>query len=586
MKLSAISFQLSACSVLLLAAALRAQTFAPLRVSPAGQIVDNTNKPVVLRGLNRSATASGNADAAATDAQYAAQNQLLSMNVVRIFVNATWWTSNVQVPIAGQNYQTYIDTLIQRVKKYNNYALILKATQFPEPPCGANGQNCPATNQGDLDCQANPSLCAAEDTTGNTIDGAIAFWDAFSTKYASDPAVLYDTWENMHGISNSAWSDDHNTLIATIRANSPQSLIFVEDTGTAFESIVSGALADIPYANLVWNFQLYAGPTATCGEPAASLRLANWPQNFAPLVAYAQQNGHAAAITEWGGCNDSQPYHANIVTFAETHSVPLVFFDSSDLFTPSGSSVALTAAGTQTAQSYSALAAGGPGLVTSVSATDGAAALAPEAIASAYGANLAGVTQQAGAIPLPVILGGTSVVVTDANGIARTAELFYVSPLQVNFEVPPGMANGKASITVSLNGDPVALGSATLTAVAPGIFSADGSGQGTAAGIIYTLHADGTSSQAPTTQSIDLSVATDQVTLELFGTGIRAHANPVTCKIGTTNLPVAYAGPQDVYVGLDQVNIPLPQSLRGSGTQSVTLTVDGQFSNTVTVNFK
>jgi uncharacterized protein (TIGR03437 family) len=565
---------------------MQAQTLPPLHVSPAGQIVDNTNKPVILRGLNRSATASGNADANTTDAQYAAQNQLLSMNVVRIFVNATWWTSNVQVPIAGQNYQTYIDTLIQLVKKYNNYALILKAAQFPEPPCGATGQNCPATNQGDLDCQANPAVCAAEDSTGNTIDGAIAFWDAFSAKYASDPAVLYDTWENMHGISNSTWSDDQNTLIATIRVNNPQALIFVEDTGTAFESIVSGALADIPYANLVWNFQLYAGPTTTCSEPAASPRYANWPQNFAPLVAYAQQNGHAAAITEWGGCNDIQPYHANLVSYAQAHSVALVFFDSSDLFTPSGSSLALTPAGTQTAQSYSALAAGGPGVVTSVSATDGAAALAPEAIASAYGANLASVTQQASSLPLPVNLGGTSVLVTDANGVARTADLFYVSPLQVNYEVPPGMATGKASITVSVNGDPVALGSATLSAVAPGLFSADGSGQGTAAGIIYTVHADGTSSQAPATQPINLSVATDQVTLELFGTGIRGHANPVTCKMGAITLPVAYAGPQDVYVGLDQVNIPLPQSLRGSGTQAVSLTVDGQISNAVTVNFQ
>ena len=79
------------------------------------------------------------------------------MNLVRIFVNAAWWNSNVQVPIANQPYQTYIDGLIQRAKKYGNYVLILKAGQFPDAPCGASGTNCPAPNQGDLNCAANAS---------------------------------------------------------------------------------------------------------------------------------------------------------------------------------------------------------------------------------------------------------------------------------------------------------------------------------------------------------------------------------------------------------------------------------------------
>src|ERR1035438_7330584 len=104
------------------------------------------------------------------------------MNVVRIFVNATWWNNNVQVPVAAQPYQTYIDGLIQRAKKYGNYALILKAGNFPELPCGASLQNCPAPNQGDLDCQNTPSVCATEDTTGNNIDAAFSFWASFRSE--------------------------------------------------------------------------------------------------------------------------------------------------------------------------------------------------------------------------------------------------------------------------------------------------------------------------------------------------------------------------------------------------------------------
>src|SRR5579863_839005 len=114
-----------AIALLLVTAAVSpAQTLNPLHVSPVGIIVDNSGNPALLRGVNRSGTGSGNADANATDADYAAQNQLLSMNLVRIFVNATWWNTNVQVPIANAAYQTYIDTMIQRAKKYGNYVLI------------------------------------------------------------------------------------------------------------------------------------------------------------------------------------------------------------------------------------------------------------------------------------------------------------------------------------------------------------------------------------------------------------------------------------------------------------------------------
>ena len=47
----------------------------------------------------------------------------------------------------------------------------------------------------------------------------------------------------MHSVDGNTWSNDQNQLIAAIRTYNPQSLIFVGDTGTAFESVVSGALA-------------------------------------------------------------------------------------------------------------------------------------------------------------------------------------------------------------------------------------------------------------------------------------------------------------------------------------------------------
>jgi len=439
----------------LFACGAAAQTFHPLHVSPNGIIVDDTEKPVALRGLNRSGTGSGNAEAASTDAEYAAQNQLLSMNLVRIFVNAAWWNSNVQVPIAGAKYQDYIDTLIQRAKKYENYVLILKAGQFPDAPCGSDGKICPAPNQGDLNCQNNASVCALQDTTGNNIDAAFSFWSAFAKKYASDPAVLYDTWENMHGIDANTWSNNENQLIAAIRTYNPQALIFMDDTGTAFESIVSGATADLAFSNLVWNFHIYNSSTAGCSEPA-SPRYANWPKDLDPLVSYAQQQGHAVAITEWGSCNDSEPYHTNITSYAKLHSIALVFFDSSNLLAASGNSFQLTATGLKVAQAYTSLATAtaAPNITLVANAFGDTPLIAPNTWVEIKGTNLAPandtrVWQDSDFFgsQLPDQLDAVSATV---NG--KTAYVYYVSPTQVNILTPPDAIQGPVAVQLANSG--------------------------------------------------------------------------------------------------------------------------------------
>jgi len=429
--------------------------FHPLHVSQQGAILDDSGNPVILRGVNRSGTGSGNADAMATDADYAAQNQLLSMNVVRIFVNTAWWTGNVQVPIVNLAYQDYIDGLIQRAKKYGNYALILKAGQFPDPPCGADGKNCPAPNQGDLNCQANASVCTSQDTSGTYIFTALNFWAPFAKRYGSDPAVLYDVWENMTGLDPATWSNNENELIATIRTYSPQSLIFVEDTGTAFEAITAGTIPDMAWSNLVWNFHLYNASTAGCTEPA-SPRYVNWSQKLDPLVSYAQQNGHGVAITEWGGCNDAEPYNTNITSYAKTHSIALMYFDSSNLITQSAGNYQLTATGTKVAQAYNALAIPppAPAITLVANAFGDTPLIAPNTWVEIKGSNLApaGDTRTwlgsdfFGGL-LPDTLDGVSATV---NG--KTAYVYYVSPTQVNILTPPDAIQGPVQVQITNNG--------------------------------------------------------------------------------------------------------------------------------------
>jgi uncharacterized protein (TIGR03437 family) len=81
---------------------------------------------------------------------------------------------------------------------------------------------------------------------------------------------------------------------------------------------------------------------------------------------------------------------------------------------------------------------------------------------------------------------------------------------------------------------------------------------------------------------------TGQAVLILYGTGIRGFTSldNVRCTVGGISAPILYAGPQNTFAGLDQVNVQLPAELAGRGEVDVTLWVDGQLSNTVTVSFQ
>jgi uncharacterized protein (TIGR03437 family) len=87
---------------------------------------------------------------------------------------------------------------------------------------------------------------------------------------------------------------------------------------------------------------------------------------------------------------------------------------------------------------------------------------------------------------------------------------------------------------------------------------------------------------------INLDVESDQVFLVLYGTGVRGRSNlsNVGCTVGGVAAEVTYAGEANGFVGLDQLNLRLPASLRGRGTVGVFVSVDGKLANGVTINVK
>jgi len=230
------------------------------------------------------------------------------------------------------------------------------------------------------------------------------------------------------------------------------------------------------------------------------------------------------------------------------------------------------------------------------------AALAPESIVAVFGVGLAAGTEVANMVPLPVTLQGAGVKVKDSAGNERPAPLFFVSPNQMNFLLPAETAPGKATITVTNSQSANISATVWIDNAAPGLFSADSSGQGLPAAVALRVRQDGSFGFEPVAGfdglgrpfaipidlGPDLGERSDQVFLILFGSGFRRRTSleKVSLQIGGVNLPAMYAGAQGDFIGQDQVNVRLPRLLAGSGNVPVTLIVNGQLSNQVSVTIR
>ncbi|MGA2589798.1 MAG: FG-GAP-like repeat-containing protein [Bryobacteraceae bacterium] len=214
--------------------------------------------------------------------------------------------------------------------------------------------------------------------------------------------------------------------------------------------------------------------------------------------------------------------------------------------------------------------------------------MAQDSIVAAFGGGLSSQTVVASGT-LGTSLGGVTVNVKDSTGTSRAADLFYVSPSQINYAIPAGTATGAAVVSIA-SGTNTATANQQIVSVLPGIFAVNGIAaanvdtyQGsklTSTGLAFQVAANGDITLAP------IDVSTGEVYLLMYGTGIR-NASSVTVNLGTqTGLPVAYHGAQGTFVGEDQINVLLPSTLQGAGVINVTLTADGQTSNAVQIQIQ
>lgn len=198
-------------------------------------------------------------------------------------------------------------------------------------------------------------------------------------------------------------------------------------------------------------------------------------------------------------------------------------------------------------------------------------AIAPDSIAVACGSALANTTEQPQRLPdgtFPLTVGGTTVTV---NGLP--AQIFFVSPTQVNFHVPASTALGIAEVVVTNPDGFQSRGTNSTLRAAPGVFTFSGDGLGE--GVI--LNAD-TLTRGP------FDPSSGNLRLIIFSTGVR-NGLQQSVTAGGRALTVESVVHSPDMPGLDEIHVLVPADLRGAGTVDLVVRADLRDSNPVSVTF-
>jgi uncharacterized protein (TIGR03437 family) len=223
----------------------------------------------------------------------------------------------------------------------------------------------------------------------------------------------------------------------------------------------------------------------------------------------------------------------------------------------------------------------GPAGVSNAAGTTPQTGVAPGGIVSIFGVNLAADTFVAPDGMLPQTLGGVTVRVGD-----RLLPLLFVSPLQINAQMPDDMAAGSQMLTVSTAIGPDVRAAFTVVRNAPGLFPVASSGQAMA----MAIHEDG----SPVTT--DAPAKAGEL-LTVYGTGFGPAERPrpegfpipqtptynivdgVTLQAGTLSITATGAFAAPGRLGIDAAQFRLDSSV--TGTVTLKVTVNGVDSNTV-----
>lgn len=226
------------------------------------------------------------------------------------------------------------------------------------------------------------------------------------------------------------------------------------------------------------------------------------------------------------------------------------------------------------------------GVVNAASFLPAPVPLAPGALISIFGVNFASGLAQASEVPLPTQMSGVSATV---NGTRMP--LVFVSPNQINAQLPYDLREGAARVRVATEQGASAEETIVVGAAAPGIFMLPGGNRAVAINQDYSLN------------SAENAEARGRV-LTVYMTGIgpldgelaAGQAAPATvlyraalesaATIGGKNAPLLFLGLTPGFVGLAQANVQIPEDAPVGTAQELVISVNRQRSNTTLVAVK
>lgn len=209
-------------------------------------------------------------------------------------------------------------------------------------------------------------------------------------------------------------------------------------------------------------------------------------------------------------------------------------------------------------------------------------AVAPGSVISIFGQGLAPSVQVGPVNPLSQTLAGVSVTVNNL-----ILPLLFVSPTQINAQVPSELTDGNYTLLIQNTGQPAVSANFTVARNAPGLFFQTLNSQP----YVVAMHADG-SAVTPDSPAIAGE------TISMLGTGFGPYnsalpdgffpptpapvlEDSVSISLGGQNPAPTWVGAASGYTGLTSTVFTVPTGLPSGAPVPLTVTINGIESNTV-----
>jgi uncharacterized protein (TIGR03437 family) len=226
------------------------------------------------------------------------------------------------------------------------------------------------------------------------------------------------------------------------------------------------------------------------------------------------------------------------------------------------------------------------GGVTAVAST--LTTVAPGGIMSIFGTGLSPITSDLnGFVGITALTAAIDGVTVTVGGVK--APFYFVSPAQINVQVPFEVAAGPQSVVVTTAGGATAAFTATVASLAPSIFVVDANGTGAVVKnsdfSLITATNKAKVGDAIVIYSTGLGQTTPAMTTGALvvppASGFN-NTSTVTVTIGGVNAPVIYSIGSPGFAGLYQTAVTIPAGVTGSSP--VILTSGTGKSNTVNIS--